>query len=361
MTRRWRLLPDDKSLGWTPFAWLIYLPTFLIEPIADAQAGRPPHWSIWLFTIAGLVVFLASYFYGYWARGRRLMAIAALQTALGIAFAPINIGSFVFFIYAGSVVAQVDDRRALQYILAITGIAALTAWWVAAPPFFWLGGVVLTPVIGAVNLHYARYSRTQRALRLAEKEVQHLAAVAERERIARDLHDVLGHTLSLIVLKSELASKLTTRDPVRAAQEIADVEAVARQALHDVRETIRGIRPSLQEEITRAQSLLTAAGIDAAIEHGTLNVDKAREETLAFLLREAATNVARHSKASYCSIQVVQHNGTASLVVHDNGQPAGIAEGNGMRGMRERVEALGGTMRYAVNDGLRLNIELPTL
>ena len=358
MTIRWRLLPDNKELGWTPYAWLIYLPTFLIHPVADVRAGNDVGWEIWAITIFALLVFLASYFYGYWARGKQLIAVATLQTALGAAFAPINVGSFVFFIYAGAVVAQMDDRRALHYVIAIALINAGTAWLTDAPLFFWMG-VVLTLMVGGVNLHFARYGRAQRQLRLAEIEVRNMAAVAERERIARDLHDVLGHTLSLIVLKSELASKLTTRDPQRAAREIADVEAVARQALHDVRDTIRGIRPSLAEELTRAQSLLTAAGVEAAIEHGPLTVDKAREETLAFLVREGATNVARHARAGRCTISLAQHNGTASLMIRDDGKARDVVEGNGMRGMRERVEALGGTMRTEVSKGLTLEVEIP--
>src|SRR5688572_11519943 len=127
MSTRWRLLPDDKELGWTPYAWLIYLPTFLIEPIARHRAGdiAGAHWVI---TLAALVVFLVSYFYGYWARGPRLVAVAGLQAALGVAFAPINVGSFVLFIYAASFVAQLADRRAFRYIAGIAVVAAITAW-----------------------------------------------------------------------------------------------------------------------------------------------------------------------------------------------------------------------------------------
>jgi two-component system sensor histidine kinase DesK len=357
MTRRWRLLPPNSAIGWTPYAWLIYLPTFLMQPIANQQAGTPAYW---LLTILGLVVFLASYFYGYWVQGNKLLGVVLLQTMLGVVFAPINVGSFVFFIYAGSFAAQLV-RGAPWVIGGVAAIAAATAWLTDAPPFFWIGGVTITIVISFVNLHFARYGRAQHRLRLAETEIKHLAATAERERIARDLHDVLGHTLSLIVLKSELASKLTTRDPQRAAQEIADVEAVARQALQDVRETIRGMRPSLSDELTRAQSLLKAAGVTTTVEQQPLRIDKAGEETLAYLVREAATNVARHAKATRCKITVHQQNGTALLEVRDNGEADAVNEGNGMRGMRERVEALGGSMRLTVDGGMALNIELPAL
>jgi two-component system sensor histidine kinase DesK len=354
-----RILPENKALGWTPYAWLIYLPTFLIDPISEMRA-EPGHTVELIVTVIATIAFLISYFYGFWVRGNKLAAVVAFQTALAVAFAPFNVGSFVFFIYAGSFAAQLHDRPALLYVIGIAALAALTALWVEPPPFFWLGGVVITLLVGAVNYHFARFGRTQQQLKLAEKEVQHLAAVAERERIARDLHDVLGHTLSLIVLKSELAAKLATRDPQRAAQEIGDVESVARKALQEVRETIRGIRPSLREELERAQSLLKAAGVLSEVEQGALSIDKAREETLAFLVREAATNVARHAQASYCRICVAQRNGTASLIVQDDGAVQSVVEGSGMRGMRERVEALGGVMRYTVSKGMTLHIDLPT-
>ena len=359
MSRRLRLLPDNKALGWTPYAWLIYLPTFLMDPWAELSANAFTVGEA-LATTAAMVAFLVSYFYGFWVKGDKLLAVAAFQTLLAIIFAPTNVGSFVFFIYAGSFAAQYDpDRRAIQYVLVITLLSAATAVWIDAPPFFWIGGVFITLMVGAVNWHYARFSRTQKRLRRAEEEVEHLAAVAERERIARDLHDVLGHTLSLIVLKSELAARVAERDPQRAAREIAEVEGVARKALQDVRETIRGFRPSLGDEVVRAKTLLQAAGITADVEPPDLTIDKVREETLAFVLREAATNVARHSRATQCRIRFVQNNGTAMLVVEDNGSSGNVIEGNGIRGMRDRVEVFGGDVQYKVESGFKLRVTIP--
>src|SRR5262245_47478391 len=249
-----RFLFPDEVLGWTPYAWLLYLPIFLVEPIAHTRAGAVPLW-LWPVTILGLIVFLISYVLGCRPSYRRLPYVAFLQTALGVAFAPINIGSAVFFVYATSFAARVQDSRlGLRLILCITGVGGITAFIIHANSYFWISSVALAPLIGAINLHFARVGRTQRKLKLAQDEVQHLAAVAERERIARDLHDVLGHTLSLIILKSELAGKLADRDPARAAREIRDVEKVARQALQDVREAIHGYRATLADEVARAQS-----------------------------------------------------------------------------------------------------------
>ncbi|MGH7554045.1 MAG: histidine kinase, partial [Longimicrobiales bacterium] len=200
--RRFRLLPPGSPLGWTPFAWLIYLPTFLMEPITRTQEGRASA-LYWAATAAGVVGFLITYFRAYWLRGVRLIPIVVVQTALAVAFSPINTGACVFFIYAGAVAAQLDRTRdAFQMLLAIAALGAVTSWLIHAPAFFWIASIAMTLVVGCVNLHFAQLNRTQRKLRLAQDEIAHLATVSERERIARDLHDVLGHTLSLIVLKA---------------------------------------------------------------------------------------------------------------------------------------------------------------
>ncbi|HEU4559772.1 MAG TPA: sensor histidine kinase, partial [Longimicrobium sp.] len=202
-------------------------------------------------------------------------------------------------------------------------------------------------------------ARTNARLRLAQDEVRHLAAVAERERIARDLHDVLGHTLSLIVLKSQLASRLAGRDPERAAQEIRDVEQVSRKALAEVREAIRGYRGSLEDEIARAGSLLRAAGIHAELSVELLPMHRAAEEALALALREAVTNTVRHAEASTCTVRISAADGTCTLVVADDGRGVIRSEGQGLRGMRERVEALGGRVAWECRGGTTLIVTMP--
>jgi two-component system sensor histidine kinase DesK len=183
--------------------------------------------------------------------------------------------------------------------------------------------------------------------------------VAERERIARDLHDVLGHTLSLIVLKAELASRLAGRDPERAAAEIRDVERVSRKALAEVREAIRGYHATLEDEVARAGSLLRAAGIHAGLAVQLPPLDRAREEAVALALREAVTNVVRHSGATTCAVRLSASGDACTLAVEDDGRGGIAAEGHGLRGMRERVEALGGTVRWACRRGTTLTVTLP--
>lgn len=360
--RRRGLLPADAYLGWTPYAWLLYLPIFLIGPFVQVRTGAMTA-GYATATALGVVVFLVSYFRGFWAGGRELVLIMAVQTLLGVAFAPVNTGAAVFFVYAASFAANLERPRAAASAIVLVTIAGLlTSWLTGAPPYFWIPAIGLPLLIGFVNLHQAQVNRANAKLRLAQEQIEQLAAVAERERIARDLHDVLGHTLSLIVLKSELAAKLTTRDPARAAREIRDVEHVSRKALQEVREAIRGYRPSLADELERSRALLSAAGIRAEVAVPPIELERLVEETLAVALREAVTNVARHSGAGVCRIRLRREVGACLLEVEDDGRMAGAPEGNGLRGMRERVEALGGGVsrgRTAAGHGLHLEVRVP--
>jgi two-component system sensor histidine kinase DesK len=200
-----------------------------------------------------------------------------------------------------------------------------------------------------------------RKLRRANEEVEHLAKVAERERIARDLHDVLGHTLSVITLKSELAGKLIDRDPQRAGKEIREVEQISRQALSDVRDAIRGYRSQgLAAELVQAKSTLETAGLTVQCDAATtVKLPAIQESVLSLAVREAVTNVVRHAQARSCRMRLEQQNGTCRLEIHDDGLGSSNGEGNGLRGMRERVEMIGGTLNRNTEAGTTLTITLP--
>jgi two-component system sensor histidine kinase DesK len=220
----------------------------------------------------------------------------------------------------------------------------------------------LFPVlIGAGNTFFAERARMNRKLRKANEEIENLAKVAERERIARDLHDVLGHTLSVITLKSELAGKLIDRDPLRAGQEIREVEQISRQALSDVRDAIRGYRSKgLVAELAQAKSTLETAGLTVHVDAATtMQLPPMQESVLSLAVREAVTNVVRHAKAQTCRLRIEQQNETCRLEVVDDGQGFTSMEGNGLRGMRERVEMLGGTIERRNKSGTTLTVTLP--
>lgn len=353
-----RLLPRNAELGWTPYAWLLYtVPMLLALFRASLDPGSLAAY------LTAYVVFLVLYFTGYWVQGIRLVLVIAGMTLLGMAFAftPFRFYGATFFIYAAAMVPFIDRERArlihLGIYLAIVGAFGLAT---RQEPWFFLPAVFIAGVIGGLNLHWAEVWRSNARIRLAQGEIERLAKIAERERIARDLHDVLGHTLSVIALKSELASKLIERDPSRAAQEIREVNEVARGALSQVRSAVTGYRASgLSAEFEAMRKAFETAGVALEVEAEPVALPPAHENTLALVLREASTNVLRHAHAKTCRVRLVHRNQVALLEIVDDGLGGDAREGNGLLGMRERIAALGGSLIRDGRSGMRLEITLP--
>lgn len=209
-------------------------------------------------------------------------------------------------------------------------------------------------------MRYAEVGRANERLRLAQDEVERLAKVAERERIARDVHDVLGHTLSLIVLKSELAARLAERDVGRAADEIRDVERIARDSLAELRQAIAGYRAAgIPAELERARSTLETAGIRVECDADAVALTPEQEGVLALAIREAVTNVVRHARARSCRLQLRQSGRECTFEIQDDGRNPAGGEGFGLAGMRERVEALGGSLVRDLANGTKLVLTMP--
>jgi two-component system sensor histidine kinase DesK len=219
---------------------------------------------------------------------------------------------------------------------------------------------VIVLVVGLGNVITSEERRRHAFVRRAEEEVEEMAKLAERERIARDLHDVLGHTLSVIALKAELAAKLSAIDPGRAAQEIRDVERVSRTALSEVRAAVEGYRGhGLRGELKSAADVLGAAGVTLAVDVEPVALPAKHETVLALAVREAVTNVVRHARATACRISVTRHSGRVVLRVEDDGIGGVPREGNGLTGMRERVAAIGGTLTLEGAGGVHLTVTVP--
>jgi two-component system sensor histidine kinase DesK len=207
--------------------------------------------------------------------------------------------------------------------------------------------IVFVLVIGAAGIIGGERERTHARLRRADEEIERLATIAERERIARDLHDLLGHTLSVVVLKSELAGRLVRSDPEGAEREVHEVEQTARTALAEVRSAVAGYRANgLGAELVNAQRALSAAGVDlqATIDLPVLPAE--HEAALALALREAVTNVLRHANAHRATISADATPDEVRLEVGDDGRGARGPDGSGLAGMRERATALGGNVSH---------------
>src|ERR1700722_7641104 len=351
-----RLLPKDGDTHWAMYS-VLYFVFFLLDPILNHVSARQ-----WVFTGLGTAAFLLLYFGLFWVSSKQGLLHVAAMVVLGIVFAKYNSGATTFFIFAAALTPfLVDtDSIAIKILLADEAIVGLTWWLLHLNGWFLFFAGGLSFVVGASNIHFAQRNRTNKKLLRAHEEIEHLATLAERERIARDLHDVLGHTLSVIILKSELAGKLMDRDPQRAGNEIREVEQISRQALSEVRDAIRGYRSKgLSAELAQAKSTLETAGVAVKCETTRLELPALHEGVLSMAVREAVTNVVRHAHARSCILRLAQQNGSCHLEIEDDGCGGIVAEGNGLRGMRERVEMLGGTLKRDSHAGTKIIIAVP--
>jgi two-component system, NarL family, sensor histidine kinase DesK len=352
-----RLLPKNRDHGLAPFAWLIFLAFFYIQPLAEHAS-----WRSLVLTNAEVLVFLTLYFGIFWVRAPLKYVLLFCMAAMGLGFSTINTGSSVFIIFTASFIPWVFER-AKSALIALGALALVILIHAAIfhPAYgFSVTSLVVALGVGLSNTHFAVRNRADHKLRMAHEEIEHLAKVAERERIARDLHDVLGHTLTLIIVKSTLAGKLLDKDLQKARAEIVDIEKVSREAMAEIRNTLRGYSSyKLSEELERAKSALESAGVAVDTESREVPLTAAQESVAALIMREAVTNVVRHAHARHCSLRLVRNNGNCMLEIQDDGCGGPYSEGNGLRGMRERVEALGGTFTQTTSSGTELKFEFP--
>ncbi|MEO6090691.1 MAG: sensor histidine kinase, partial [Umezawaea sp.] len=227
--------------------------------------------------------------------------------------------------------------------------------WNLIPPliFIW--------VIGLVQIAEAARARDHTELRMANARIEHLATVSERERIARDLHDLLGHSLTAVVMRAQLVKELVDVDPVRARAEVLEIERTAREALTEVRATVSGWRQaSLEAELDVARGTLASSGVELHVRRDPdLALVGSTEHALALAVREAITNVARHARARTCHVGVHAVDGELRVVVADDGVGGQGADGNGLSGMRERIAALGGRVLRTGTAGTTVTIAVP--
>jgi two-component system sensor histidine kinase DesK len=346
---------------------------FLIGPISDlAGASLSPARK------AGIAVATALFVALYWSllppatwlkrRGDAwVMAALALMAAIAVvvlvAGAPKSYGAlFVYFVVAAGML--LPERVALAVVGGTSlGVGIAAAAWGASGSE--VAALVLTTVaLGVMMTAFGRIARGNRELRAARHELARLAVSEERVRIARDVHDLLGHSLSVIALKSELAGKLVERDPRRAATELADIQAVSREALAEVRSAVLGYRSlRLDEALEGAKAALAAAGIDYRVDGGAVAVSPEVEAVLAWAVREGATNVVRHSNAEHCDIRIRRNGDSAAVEVDDDGSTDVSAgpDGCGLVGLAERAKGVRGRLEAGAkpDGGFRLRVTVP--
>jgi two-component system sensor histidine kinase DesK len=353
----WRIYPNpDKEHWWMPLMWLPFMFWFFAGPYWK-HAGL----GVWILNTAVGLLFAYLYLQAFARDGRVRIICTILMLLIAIAAIPHNGGAAGMLIYCAAAGSFTTSRgRVLLFMAAELAVLVFYGHRLHFDVGFWASMGLLIVLVGAIN-HFSALSHCQsEKLRLANDEIEHLAKTAERERIARDLHDVLGHTLSLITLKSELARKLVDRDPDRAKLEMQDVENTSRAALADVREAIRGYRSEgFFAELARARAALETAGVTMQANTMQLELSPAQESVLALALREAVTNVVRHAEAQKCEVVLTRQDKLCRLEIADDGLGHDAPEGNGLRGMRERLQAVGGSLERLTGKGTRLVIQVP--
>lgn len=348
------LLPNDRHIGKAPYFFLLYVSFVFISPVLRKTTLD------WALAIGSLAVFLPMYFRNFWVQGRKAVALACGMALLGFVVYPFNWGATTYVIFAAAAFAYAArPARAAAAIVGLVVVLMAETVYFGIPLWGWLPGLMCLAV-GFSNIHFAENMRHGLAMRRADEQIEQMAKIAERERIARDLHDLLGHTLSVIVMKSELASKLADRDPARALQEIRDVERVSRDALTEVRRAVEGYRQhGLAGEVHNAAAALQTAGVAFERDLAPLALLPKQETALAMALRESITNVVRHAGASRCRVSLHADGGRVVFTIQDNGRGGLPQEGNGFNGIRMRIAEAGGTVSIDGADGMRVVITLP--
>ena len=362
-SRRWRWLRLFFSA-----IWLVYL----AQPLSSLQ--KLHHGALWVAVAVAVTAAFCAVFMvvvmSWDARPelsrRGLAVLVVLAAVFSLLFDVKGSGGRVVWIFVASATGWViaDRRWALRAVFAVSGLFLLFSWlahdaWsdtlITLIPVVFVG-VTMSGIRVQINL--------MRELSKAREAVAMMAASEERLRLARDMHDLTGQSLSMITLKSELAARLLRRLPEsperdRVGDEIHQVAAISRQTLHDIREAVSGYRrPTLAVEVITARTALESAGIAPhddprlTLVSGTLDPDA--EAALAWCLREGVTNVVRHSGAANCFITFVSDGATLSLEVRDDGagmSRAAPGTGTGLHGMSERLQAVGGQLEVRPGDG----------
>jgi two-component system sensor histidine kinase DesK len=353
---------------WTDVVHIVWSVWVFITPAMSGGAfGYTLRWL--LLTLVSYPLFLWLYAMTLVASPRKSMWCALGMVALCLALLPWYPSGLSYFVF-GCVMLQ--PRRSSSIIGYLAVLALLNALLIAYAlqigypwqAFVWMP--MVTAIIGVI-VAVERINRDRdAALKLSHEEVRRLAGLAERERIGRDLHDLLGHTLSLVALKSDLAGRLLERDPVAARREIDDVSRVSRDALAQVRRAVSGIRAAgIAAELASAKLLLETDGVAFDYrfdEHfGSSALPPGVESALALTVREAATNIQRHARAQHAQASFGMEGGDAVLRIDDDGRGGAITPGNGLCGMRERIEGLRGSLRIdaGAGRGTRVEVRVP--
>lgn len=332
---------SKRTLASRPEFYLIYLLFYFVPWLF-----RPPSLMDVAVAVVAILVFLPIHFRAFEMTDARVLPLIVATALIGFATAPFNGMSGVFHVYASTQAGfQRPTNRALLVLvlLAITYLVMSYLMQISWPEIgfvLFIGGVTgVSCMSGAEQI--IRLELAAQTRELAREQ----AAIAERERIARDLHDVLGHTLTMVALKSDIAERIIDTDVPKARQEIREIREATRDALRDVRAVVAGMAlTTVADEIARAQKALRAAEVTFSVS-GSLPEMTDRQETMVGLaIREAITNIVRHAQASKADLIFEKETGVNRLILRDNGKGGAINKGAGLQGLSDRLTNIGGKL-----------------
>lgn len=359
-----------KNTGLSLFAWIAFclLPFYFIfrsNSLAEVIIG-----------ILMIVLFFTTYRLSFISKGWTVYLSVGIQIAINIGMT-LYFGYVYFALFLTFFIGNIQNKIGfitLYVVHLVTTIAAVSfGFFIQTQIFYSQLPFIIISVIGVILIPFTLYNRNKQEklegqLEDANKKISQLIVMEERQRIARDLHDTLGQKLSLIGLKSDLAGKLVNKDPEMAKSEINDVHQTARTALKEVREMVSNMKSAkLKDEIIRIMQVIKAAQMEFHLEGdpNLQNVPLLVENVLSMCLKEAITNVVKHSNASVCKVIIKQSSSEVVIHVHDNGIGSNdelvFPQGHGIRGMKERLEFVNGNLAIDSSNGTTLTIQVPNV
>lgn len=367
--KKFSLFPSQ--FGFFPYIFLIYIlfPVFyLLKETGIKQ----------LIGFGMLALFLVTYRQLYFAMGKRAFTYwLAVQLAIVFTLSMFYHLNYLFLgFFPANFIGWNREQTKFYRWLAILAVIEIFPFlfhlgrnnaWFSTPELLYFVPFLIIMLISPFGIRSMnRRMELEKELDKANQQIKELVKREERVRIARDLHDTLGHTLSLLTLKSQLVQRLTTMDPERARLEAKEMESTSRAALKQVRELVTDMRAAtIAEELLQSQQILHAAGItyqyDGDVDFSGLS--PFTQNILGMCIKEAVTNVVKHSRATHCSITLFQNAGSLKITIRDDGMGVkkDVLHGNGLNGMHERLALIEGELKLSNHSGAVLEMAVPII
>ncbi len=352
------LFPKDKVIDYSAYINLVFL-----SLLFGNLYFRPVYGAELAIIIIGLLTFLVCYFRAYVAEQNKLSFYIIAISLLGVGISEINLGGNIMFVYAAAFCGNFENRKkAFLYLFLILAFTVFYSLFTDKSSYFWIPAIFMSLALGMLNINRAEVLHKNKALKQSQQETQQLAKIAERERISRDLHDLLGHSLSVITLKSELAGKMLEKsqpsEKIRA--EIKAIEALSRETLAQVRDAVKGYnKATISGELLQAKVAMEASGIKLITNMPSIKIPLKIESELALILREAITNIIRHADTKKVWIELKLVEQKLSLAISDQGQFTLKKPSSGLQNMQSRIEFLGGSMEIINQPNTQLLFMIP--